>query len=160
MALGQRLGREPSRAELAAELGEPVEKIQLLQEAATMTASLDAPMAGHEELSLAEVVQDVGAEDPISRAEHASLRDLIDRALEALGHRSRGGAREGGGVVQHDPAEEGLHRTLQHALVPTRIVTAASNQTKTPSGRNAETIQLGASTISLILRSTVTLHRM
>src|ERR1700741_1174249 len=32
--------------------------------------------------------------------------------------------------------------------------------TNTPSGRNAETIQLGASTISLILRSTVTLHRM
>jgi len=89
MALGQRLGREPSRAELAAELGEPVEKIQLLQEAATMTASLDAPMAGHEELSLAEVVQDVGAEDPISRAEHASLRDLIDRALDTLTPRER-----------------------------------------------------------------------
>ena len=82
------------------------------------------------------------------------------RELQVLGRRGRAGARRRGDVVQHDPAPEGSHRTLQHAPVPTRIVTAASNQTKTPSGRNAETIQLGASTISLILRSTVTLHRM
>ena len=38
------------------------------------------------------------------------------------------------------------------------VVEGVEGQTKTHSGRKAETIQLGASTISLILRSTVTLH--
>jgi len=41
-----------------------------------------------------------------------------------------------------------------------QMVEALELHVKMDSGRNAETIQLGASTISLILRSTATLQRM
>ena len=87
--LGQELGREPTRAELAEALGENVEKIQLLQSAASLAASLDAPLGSHDDLSLAEMVEDPGADDPAGAAEQGSLRDVINRALEGLTPRER-----------------------------------------------------------------------
>jgi len=88
-ALGQELGRDPRREEIAAALGEPVEKVQLLQEASTFTASLDAPHLAYEDMTLGDLVEDPNAEDPMARAEHGSLRDLVDRALDTLTPREK-----------------------------------------------------------------------
>ena len=50
--------------------------------------------------------------------------------------------------------------TRQKGIPPTPRIEGLPGQTKMLSGMNAETIQLGASTISLILRSAATLHTM
>jgi RNA polymerase primary sigma factor len=87
--LSQELGRDPSRAELAAAIGDSVDKVALLQEAALHVGSLDAPLATNEDLSLAETVADANAEDPSSGAERVSLRSVLDRALQTLSSRER-----------------------------------------------------------------------
>ena len=87
--LGHDLGREPTRVELASALGESVDKIRLLQESSALTASLDAPLSSNEDLSLSEIVEDHNEQRPDESAEQASLRDLIDRALDTLSSRER-----------------------------------------------------------------------
>jgi RNA polymerase primary sigma factor len=88
-ALSQALGRDPSRAELAEAIGDTAEKVGLLQDAALHVASLDAPLASNEELSLAETVADTNAEDPLHGAERVSLRAVLDGALMTLSARER-----------------------------------------------------------------------
>ena len=87
--LSQELGREPSHAELAAVLGESAEKVRRLQEASTFTASLEAVMPGHDDLSLSDIVADPNSDDPQAAAEHASLRTVLDEALDDLSPREK-----------------------------------------------------------------------
>ena len=90
-ALTQKLGRAPSRAELAEALGRPVEEIERLEELREPPLSLDAPAAG--EGSLRETVADASAPAPgaglaaILRARvdlAALLQDLPDSARTVL----------------------------------------------------------------------------
>jgi hypothetical protein len=64
--------------------------------------------------------------------------------------------RRGSGKLR-PPAE---NRNPPEGIPPTPRIEGLPGQTKMLSGMNAETIQLGASTISLILRSAATLHTM
>ncbi len=88
-ALGQELGREPTRSELADAIGSTVERVQCVQEASAYTASLDAPLASHEDLTLTEVVEDPNTDHPHLAAERLSLRAVLEQALQTLSPRER-----------------------------------------------------------------------
>ena len=71
------LGREPSGAELAQEVGLSAHRVAELQEAASPPASLDAPLGDEASNCLAEVVADNHAENPAQRMEvNESVREL------------------------------------------------------------------------------------
>jgi len=71
------LGREPSDAELAQEVGLSAHRVAELKEAAIPPASLDAPLGDEASNCLAEVVADNHAENPAQRMEvNESVREL------------------------------------------------------------------------------------
>ncbi|HZT77441.1 MAG TPA: sigma-70 family RNA polymerase sigma factor [Vicinamibacterales bacterium] len=85
-------GREPTPQELARRTGMPIDKLELLLEAARQPASLDAPIGQDEEGSLAHVVADVttrSAEQHLIEDQRAedleiAMAPLDDREREVL----------------------------------------------------------------------------
>jgi RNA polymerase primary sigma factor len=83
-------GREPRPEELAAKLGLPVGKIQLLIEAARHPASLEAPIGDEGETSsLGQRVRDVSSLSPEETAIRGQLAEEVERAMAPLDDRER-----------------------------------------------------------------------
>jgi DNA-directed RNA polymerase sigma subunit (sigma70/sigma32) len=82
-ALTQTLGREVGVEEVAAAMGEPVEKLARQREYASAVASLDAPVRETEEGAFGDLIADDGpsVEEITEEAEH---RREVRRALDAL----------------------------------------------------------------------------
>jgi RNA polymerase primary sigma factor len=86
--LHELLGREPSDAELAAELDMPVERVARLQHTAQATTSLDTPI-GDDGAALQDFLADEQAVGPDELAVEAVGRQALKQVLVALPERER-----------------------------------------------------------------------
>jgi RNA polymerase primary sigma factor len=82
-AVEQRLGREARPAEIAAELGVPVEQVELAQSAAREPLSLDLEL-GEDGDTLGELVADEDLLSTEEAAERADMRSAVIAALDTL----------------------------------------------------------------------------
>ncbi len=87
--LTARLGREPTREEIAETLGSSVERVRTLEEYTTDVISLQTPV-GEEESTLEEFVEDVSAQSPLENLAQEELRDQVKKGLDSLSARERG----------------------------------------------------------------------
>jgi RNA polymerase primary sigma factor len=86
--LAERLGREPSTGELAAELRLPVEGVVRLQASAKAVTSLDTPI-GDDGAVLQDLLEDDSAAGPDELALEAVGREALEQVLAALPERAR-----------------------------------------------------------------------
>ncbi len=82
--LAERLGRDPSDDELAAEMNLPVSRITLLKSVSRKPASLDSPLGDDEGSTLGEVVPDDKAANPYERLQSKSLVGDVNSVLAQL----------------------------------------------------------------------------
>ena len=85
----QRLGREPSGAEIAAELECSTEEVREVMRMAQQPVSLEKPVGDEDETALADFVPDDAAESPFEIASTALRRENVVRVLSALPRRER-----------------------------------------------------------------------
>jgi RNA polymerase primary sigma factor len=85
----QRLGREPTSAEIAVELECSVEEVHEVTRMAQQPISLEKPVGEEDELALADFVQDDTAESPFEMASEALRREHVMRVLAGLPRRER-----------------------------------------------------------------------
>jgi RNA polymerase primary sigma factor len=88
-ALLTELGREPRPQELAARVGVPVRKVELLLDAARHPASLEAPIGEGEETPMGHVVPDVSSRSPEEEAMRGQMAEEVERAMGPLDERER-----------------------------------------------------------------------
>jgi RNA polymerase primary sigma factor len=88
-ALVAETGREPPPDALAARLGIPTGKVELLIEAARQPASLETPVGAHDETPLGHLVRDAGSRSPEEAAMRGELAGEVERAMDALNDRER-----------------------------------------------------------------------
>ena len=80
----QKLGREPSPAEIAAEMGIPVEKVIEIRKIAQDPVSLETPIGEEEDSHLGDFLEDDKAASPSDRAEAKMLREQLLQVLDTL----------------------------------------------------------------------------
>ena len=80
----QKLGREPSPAEIAAEMGIPVEKVVEIQKIAQDPVSLETPIGEEEDSHLSDFLEDDEAPSPSDRAEAKMLKEELLKVLDTL----------------------------------------------------------------------------
>ena len=85
----QKLGREPSAAEIAAELGCSVREVREVLRVAQQPVSLEKPMGEEDDAALADFVEDVSSQSPFEVASETSRRENIARVLASLPQRER-----------------------------------------------------------------------
>jgi RNA polymerase primary sigma factor len=85
----QRLGRDPTNAEIAAEVQCSVKEIREVLRMAQQPVSLEKPIGEEEDSALADYVEDVGAESPFEVASETLRREKVVRVLAALPRRER-----------------------------------------------------------------------
>jgi DNA-directed RNA polymerase sigma subunit (sigma70/sigma32) len=87
--LEQRIGREPTPAEIAAETGVSEERIRETLIAAREPLSLEATILGTDDSTLGDVVPDQNAADAQEQVEVSERRSKVEEVLEALTPRER-----------------------------------------------------------------------
>ena len=85
----QQLGREPSAAELAAELDCTVREVRDIMRITQQPISLEKPVGEEDDSALADFVEDVSAESPFEIASEALRRENVMRVLACLPRRER-----------------------------------------------------------------------
>ncbi len=87
----QKLEREPSHDEIAAELGLPwtAERVREVLKIAQEPVSLETPVGEEDDSPLGDFIPDFKAAAPAEAASQGSLRDQIDRVLDTLSERER-----------------------------------------------------------------------
>jgi RNA polymerase primary sigma factor len=85
----QRLGREPTAEEIAAELDVPVPEVRDVMRLAQQPVSLEKPVGEEDDSALADFVEDDSAASPFEIASDALRREGIARVLAALPRRER-----------------------------------------------------------------------
>jgi RNA polymerase primary sigma factor len=88
-ALVQQLGREPTAAEIAAELGSTVREVRDVLRMAQQPVSLEKPVGEEEDSELGDFVEDQTAESPFELAADRLRCENLRRALAALPERER-----------------------------------------------------------------------
>ncbi len=88
-ALVTELDREPRPDELAARMGVPISKVELLLEAARHPTSLESPVGEREETPLGDLVRDVTTRSPEEAAIRGQLAQEVERAMDPLNERER-----------------------------------------------------------------------
>jgi RNA polymerase primary sigma factor len=83
------LGREPSSAELAAELRLPVEAVVRLKGAAQVVTSLNTPVGDDDGAALQDLLEDDSAAGPDELAMEAVGRESLEQVLATLPERAR-----------------------------------------------------------------------
>ncbi len=78
------LGREPTNAELAAELGLSVRQVDEMQASAIRPASLDAPIGEDDSAHLADIVRDENAASPYDQLEEKTHLHLLGSLVARL----------------------------------------------------------------------------
>jgi RNA polymerase primary sigma factor len=86
--LHQDLGREPTPAEVAAEMGIPAERVAEIQRIAQEPVSLQAPI-GEEDSDLGDFIEDADAVVPMEAAAFMMLQDQLERVLDTLSPREQ-----------------------------------------------------------------------
>ena len=87
--LEQRVGREATPEEIAAEMGLDVERVHELISASRMPLSLETPSGEGDDSSLSELVEDQAAVEPLAAAVEGERRYLVDHLLASLTQRER-----------------------------------------------------------------------
>lgn len=87
--LQQDLGREPLPEEIAEAMGISVEKVRETLRAASTPISLEAPIGGDDESTVADLVADRQGRPPSDVAEERLLSDHVEEALQTLSARER-----------------------------------------------------------------------
>jgi RNA polymerase primary sigma factor len=87
--LNQDLGREPTIAEIAAELDIESIKVTELRRIAQDPVSLETPIGEEDDATIGDVVPDLGADVPVEEASFRLLQEYLSLALEALNDRER-----------------------------------------------------------------------
>jgi len=85
----QRLGREPTNAEIAAELECSAKEVREVLFMAQQPVSLEKPIGEEEDSALGDFVEDDAARSPFEIASEALRRENVVRVLEALPTRER-----------------------------------------------------------------------
>jgi len=88
-ALIQRLGRDPTPAEIAAELQCSAQEVREAQRMAQQPVSLEKPIGDEEGSELADFVEDAAAQTPFEVASEALRRQSVERVLASLPRRER-----------------------------------------------------------------------
>jgi RNA polymerase primary sigma factor len=88
-ALIQQLGRDPSPAEIAAELECSAHEVREMLRMAQLPVSLEKPVGDEDESALADFVEDDTAESPFEVASKALRRQSVERVLASLPRRER-----------------------------------------------------------------------
>jgi RNA polymerase primary sigma factor len=87
--LVQQLGREPTPAEIAAELETTVREVRDILRMAQQPISLEKPVGEEDESELGDFVEDQNAESPFEQASERLRKENLRRALAALPERER-----------------------------------------------------------------------
>ncbi len=85
----QRLGRDPSAAELAAELDYPIAEVREILRIEQQPISLEKPVGEEDDSALADFIEDIAAESPFETASESLRRETIVRVLAVLPRRER-----------------------------------------------------------------------
>ena len=85
----QQLGREPSDAEIAAELECSPREVRDVLRVAQQPVSLEKPMGEQDESALGDFIEDLSAQSPLEMASDALQRENVTRVLCALSRRER-----------------------------------------------------------------------
>jgi RNA polymerase primary sigma factor len=85
----QKLGREPSAAEIAAELDCSLSEVRDILRLSQQPISLEKPVSDDDSSALGDFVEDESAESPFETASAAMRREGIARVLSSLPHRER-----------------------------------------------------------------------
>jgi RNA polymerase primary sigma factor len=85
----QKLGRDPSPAEIAAELECSAQEVREVQRMAQQPVSLEKPIGDEEDSELADFVEDSAAQTPFEMASEALRRQSVERVLASLPQRER-----------------------------------------------------------------------
>jgi RNA polymerase primary sigma factor len=88
-ALIQQLGRDPSPAEIAAELECSTREVREVLRMAQQPVSLEKPVGDEDDSALADFVEDATAESPFEVASEAMRRQSVGRVLASLPRRER-----------------------------------------------------------------------
>ncbi len=90
LSLAQDLNREPTDAEIAAQIGSTSKRVRELKIHVERIYSLDAPIANNDdENSIGDLLQDEHTTSPTDVIEQEAIREEIDRMLSSLNHRER-----------------------------------------------------------------------
>jgi RNA polymerase primary sigma factor len=85
----QRLGRDPTPAEIAAELDYPIGEVREILRMAQQPISLEKPVGEEDDSALADFVEDIAAESPFETASESLRRETVVRVLAVLPRRER-----------------------------------------------------------------------
>ncbi len=85
----QRLGRDPSPAEIAAEVEYPVSEVREVLRMAQQPISLEKPIGDEDDSALADFIEDATAASPFEVAAEALRRQSVGRVLATLPRRER-----------------------------------------------------------------------
>ncbi|HEX6255890.1 MAG TPA: RNA polymerase sigma factor [Euzebyales bacterium] len=85
----QDLGREPTEAELAAELGIDVERVREIQALSQEPVSLEAPLRQEEDASLGDFIPDDDAVMPVDAVSGTMLKEQLENVLHELTDREQ-----------------------------------------------------------------------
>ena len=88
-ALTQSLGREPSAAELAEELGSTEEKVREILQYSGGTVSLEAPVGEEEDSKFGDFLADEGVQSPYDHVVEEMLKKDLNTVLSQLAPRER-----------------------------------------------------------------------
>jgi RNA polymerase primary sigma factor len=83
-SLVQELGRMPTLAEVAAEIGAPVNKVQIAMRCVHEPKSLETPLGTEGDSTLGDVLEDARVPSPLQNAIHTALSYETERLLGAL----------------------------------------------------------------------------
>ncbi len=85
----QKNGREPTTAELAAELGLSTSKVVEIQKAAQDPVSLESPVGDEDDSELGDFIEDHDADEPLDEVFRQIRREELFRVLDSLPARER-----------------------------------------------------------------------
>ena len=85
--MAEAIGREPTDAELAEELGIPRKKLALLKRAAKRPTSLNAPVHEDDSAEFSDIIGDEHAVDPFAALDNKNMHGELDDLLEVLDER-------------------------------------------------------------------------
>lgn len=88
-SLTQEYGREPTREELATQMGASPDKVAQIAKAARQPASLEAPLLEDGSSNISDFIADKSAAQPIDVATNRFLREQLDDILASLSDRER-----------------------------------------------------------------------
>jgi len=88
-SLTQEYGREPTREELATQMGASPDKVAQIAKAARQPASLEAPLLEDGSSNISDFIADKSAAQPIDVATTRFLREQLDDILASLSDRER-----------------------------------------------------------------------